>query len=221
MKRITTFALWICTMIVSAQGAFAQSQFEGRIVYSLSADAFGGQPMEMVCNLKGEKCMMKMDMGPMGAMEMYVRDGGKSIVTVMAGQAMEMEIGDPSTSEQEASDVTITATGKKETINGYAAEEHIASMKEGELTLWVTKDIEKDLMAAVLKAQKLQSNGSGSAGTAAAFQKLFEGGAMPVRVSMQTAQGGMTIDLVKIEKKSLSDDVFAVPAGLNIQKMGR
>jgi hypothetical protein len=216
MKRITTVALWICAILVSATVAFAQSTFEGRIVYSITADIAGGGAMEMVCSLKGEKVRARMDMGG-STVDMYLREDGKSVVAVVMGQVMEMSA--PQVTAPTEKDFAITPTGKKETINGYASEEHVVKSEEGEVSAWVTKDIERESMDAVLKALKFVSDANASAKTQAAYDELAKTGVIPVRMVMQTEQGKVTIDLVKIEKVPLSDDLFVVPAGLDAQKM--
>lgn len=217
--------LWIVALLFVAQNAEAQS-FEGRIIQSITVPQMGDEKMEMVMNIKGEKMMMSMDMGPMGGMKMYSVNNGKTMTMVMEQMKMGYEID----LEQAAKDYkpanapvepSMKATGKKETINGYAAEEWVANIDEANtMTMWLTSDIDKSLVAAMQTAMKAQNAQSPNPAQAEIMKTLTEKGMIAVRTTM--SMGGevaAVVDLVKIEKASIPDATFTPDPSINIQKM--
>jgi hypothetical protein len=222
--RISTAMLWIVALLFVAQEAQAQTAFEGRVIQSISAAQLGDEKMEMTMNIKGEKMMINMDMGAMGAMKMFTSNGGKTMTMIMEQmkQGFEMQIPDDvakpaSTSAEPA----MKATGKKETINGYAAEEWIANLDENNsMTFWLTSDIDKSLVKAMQTAMKAQNAQSPNSSQAEIMKVMTDKGMIAVRTIV--TNGGETaavVDLVKIEKASIPDATFTIPADIKVQKM--
>jgi hypothetical protein len=222
--RISTALLWIVALLFVAQNAQAQTAFEGRVIQTVSVPQMGDEKMEMTMNIKGEKMMINMDMGPMGAMKMFTLNGGKSMTMIMEQLKQGFEIDIPEDAAKTASATTapaMKATGKKETINGYAAEEWIASIDENNtMTFWLTSDIDKSLVKAMQTAMKAQNAQSPNSNQAEIMKVMTEKGMIAVRTTV--TNGGETaavVDLVKIEKASIPDATFTVPADIKIQKM--
>jgi hypothetical protein len=218
-------SLWIVALLFVAQSANAQG-FEGRIVQSIEIPALGGDKMEMVMNVKGDKIMMDMDAGPAGAMSMYPKSDGSSMLIVMKAMKMGMEVNMDAANKLAQTTAAeaqpeMKATGKKETINGYAAEEWTVSMEENTtMTMWLTSDIDKGLAVAMQTAMKAMNSRNPSASQNAVAKKLAEKGMVAVRSTV--AKDGDTmavIDLVKIEKTSIPDATFTPPTDITIQKM--
>ncbi len=108
----------------------------------------------------------------------------------------------------------LTATGKKDTISGYAAEEYTATIAGSKLSLWLTKaipDYEKTLkeMSAAFSqgpmAAMMQSYGLDMANLPG----------FPVR-TVNELQPGQTVTTTveSINTKPLADSDFEVPGGL-------
>jgi hypothetical protein len=221
--RIASSALWLLALLFVAQNANAQA-FEGRVVQSITVPQLGNEPMEMVMNIKEEKMMIAMDMGPTGAMKILTKNGGKSIIMIMEQMGMAMEMDMPAqTTEQKASapDTKMRATGKKETVNGYRAEEWIAEIGEGAtMTMWLSGDLDKSLAKAMEVAMKAQNASSPNAAQSEISRVMAEKGLVAVRTTVSAnGETAATIDLVKIEKAKLPDSTFEVPAGIEVQKM--
>jgi hypothetical protein len=224
--RISTAmrSLWIVALLFVAQSAQAQAGFEGRIIQTISIAQLGDEKMEMVMNVKGDKLMISTDMGPIGSMKVYSVNGGKSMIMIMGPMGYEIDIpqGAENTKTVSASDKpAMKATGKKETINGYSAEEWTADIEDGStMTMWLTSDIDKSLVAAMQTAMKAQNAQTQSVAQSEITRMLSEKGMIAVRTSMmKDGETALTMDLVKIEKATLPDSLFTPPADVKIQKM--
>jgi hypothetical protein len=221
--RISTAMLWIVALLFVAQNAQAQASFEGRIIQTVSAPALGEDKMEMVMSIKGEQMMISMDAGPIGGMKMFTQNGGKSMVMVMEqlNQGFEIQLDDAKIEKTVSAAPAVKPTGKKETINGYAAEEWVANLDENNtMTMWLTSDIESSLVKAMQTAMKAQNAQNPNAAQSEIMRTLSEKGMIAVRTIVATSgETQAVIDLVKIEKTSIPDATFAIPAGVNIQKM--
>jgi hypothetical protein len=226
--RISTAmrSLWIVALLFVAQSAQAQAGFEGRIVQTMKIAALGDEPMEMIMNVKGDKLMMSMDVGPQGIVKMYPKSDGSSMVVVLEQMKMgiEMSMEDAAKLAQTASTTeapTMTATGKKETINGYACEEWLMTTDANTtVSIWATNDIDKSLVTAMHTATKILNTQSPDAAKAAIAKELMDKGMIAARtVFMSGGEPQLTLDLVKIEKTPIADAMFDLPKDINIQKM--
>ena len=107
----------------------------------------------------------------------------------------------------------LTATGKKDTISGYAAEEYTTTIAGSKLSLWLTKaipDYEKTLkeMSASFSqgpmASMMQSYGLDMANLPG----------FPIRTVNEVSPGQtLTTTVVSISTKPVADSEFAIPAG--------
>lgn len=223
--RISTAILCFVALLFVAQQAQAQTPFEGRIVQTISVPQMGDEKMEMTMNVKGEKMMINVDMGPMGATKIFSVNGGKSMTVVMEQMKMGMEIdmeaakaAQVATASQQPS---LKATGKKETINGYAAEEWSVEVDENNtMSLWLTSDIDKSLVSAMQAAMKAATAGNPNPAENEINKVLTEKGMIAVRTTASmNGEIAMVMDLIKIEKASIADATFALPTDIQIQKM--
>lgn len=221
MIRFTKLALLLCTLLVVSGNLFAQDTFEGKITQTLKVPMLGGEAIPMIMNVKGEKMMMTMDKGPMGGMKLFFQEGGKKMVTIMEAQNMGFELDMPAGAAAAGEQIPdFKATGKKETINGYASEEWAASLENGmTLNLWLSNDLDKSLIAAMTQSMKSLTM-QNAPGSEAIFGQIADKSMCAVRATI--ASGGETqaeIDLVKIEKTSIADDVFVVPSNIKLTKL--
>lgn len=216
--------LWIVALLFVAQNAQAQG-FEGRIIQSLSVPQLGDEKMEIVMNVKGEKLMVSTDMGPGGVMKMYSTNGGKSMIMVMEqmnmGMEMDLEQASSQATTASAEQSAMKPTGKKETVNGYAAEEWVATLDENNvMTMWLSADFDKSLVTAMQTAMKAQNAHSQSAAQSDILKTLTEKGMVAVRTEMtMNGETAAIVDLVKIEKTSIADAIFVPDPSIQIQKM--
>jgi hypothetical protein len=143
---------------------------------------------------------------------------------IMGPMAYEIDIPESSETAKTVSNPDqspMKATGKKETINGYSAEEWVAQIEDGStMTMWLTSDIDKSLVGAMQSAMKAQNARTQSAAQSEIARVLKEKGMIAVRTSIaKDGETMVTMDLVKIEKASLADDLFTPPADVKIQKI--
>lgn len=222
--RIARIGFWIVALLFVAQTANAQS-FEGRIVQRLSGIAeLGEEGLEMVMNIKGEKIMVAIDMGPMGSTKVFITEGAPSVTVVMEAQKMGMKIPMPEESAADGSsndNLTFKATGKKETVNGYAAEEWTADYSDGSnIVMWLTSDIDKSIVKAMYSAMKAQEASNGGSKGDKIGRMIADKGMIAVKtiITINGERKGV-VDLEKIEKTSLPNSTFEIPSEITIQNM--
>ena len=122
---------------------------------------------------------------------------------------------------EKAPKVDVTKSGEKQTISGYACTKYI--VREGGkdlLSLWTTKDVKgfegmrKDMEG--FQKRMMSMDPRGGEGLAAAMGKID---GFPIQTDMP---GGMKQMVTKIERRSMRDDLFEIPAGykkVNAMKM--
>jgi hypothetical protein len=209
---------------VSAQANSATPTFEGTMTFALQIPMLGEDKLDMKCNVKGEKAMTEMDLGMQGAMHMYVDHATKKMTIVMDAMKMGFttEIGDEDAMAAgvDDKDFDFKATGKKETVNGYAADEYQVKLDEGSnVDVWLTADAPEDVRRAMRGAMgHMQQKASPK--QAKLYKMISDKGLMPVRTVISKGDEKMaTIDLVKVEKKNLEDGLFVAPADIKYQPM--
>ncbi len=219
MKRIilSVFALCFLSALSFAQG------FEGVITMSMSIPQMGDKPMPMVMSMKGEKSLTHMEMGPMGATDIY-KDGSTKMVMVMKAMNMGYEMDLAKVKEQASKDEKIpeiTATGKKEKINGYNCEKYVCTLEKGmTMEMWMTSELPKNISTAIANSIQGGMRSAASSGTATAFEEMMKKGLATIRVSVKKdGEEQAQINFEKFEAKSLPDELFIVPAGVNIMQM--
>jgi len=218
MKRIL-FVLAVLFLYGST--TFAQG-WEGTIEMSMKVPQLGEDPMPMTINLKGDKMHTTMQMGPMGATEMFMDMGQKKMVTVMRAMnmGMEMDLSQMENKAKETADegTAPVATGKKEKINGFNCSEYTCKVKEMDMELWMTKDIPVAMLSSIQSAMSNVSKGTG--GSSSAYEALAKDGNVAIRTIMkQDGAVQIQMDVIKYEAKSFPDSEFTVPSNINIQKM--
>lgn len=219
-------SLWVVALLLVAQNVQAQKGFEGRIVQTISIPALGDEKMELVMNVKGEKIMMAMDAGPTGAMRMYPKADGSSLLIVMDAMKMGMEINmeDAMKMAKTASNEPqpeMKSTGKKETVNGYSAEEWTVNAADNTtMSMWLTSDIDKSVASAIQTSMKAMNASRPDAAQTAIAKMLQDKGMIAVRTTVsKDGEVAAIFDLVKVEKTSITDDTFVPPTDITIQKM--
>ena len=175
----------------------------------------GGDLSEMTLKVKGDK--VRLDMGP--GMSTLLNGKTGDITTLMHEEKMMMRI-----SGTEATDLLssaleskanhekpqITATGRKETINGYEAEEYTCKTAQFSASYWLSKEypgaaeIMKQLHAATP-----QMFGQALLGLPD-FRQLS---GVPLRSHVKHAGGEMNVSTVAIKLDPVSDAEFEIPKG--------
>ncbi len=107
-----------------------------------------------------------------------------------------------------AEDTKVIATGETKTIKGFKCEKYIMTFMGVENVQWLSKDVtgydEYEKISSKIMKDSPQFRRMGLSGN-------FAGKGFPVK--MESGVMGMTTTLQKIEKTSLSKDLFKVPEG--------
>jgi hypothetical protein len=190
----------------------AAQNFEGSIVFSIKGPQ-GAQKFEYFT--KGAWNRMEFEQAPGIPMVMIV-NSTTGIGTILMPQSqayMEMNIKDAQGKTPAGPDIDIRKTGKKETILGYPCEQILITQGQAEAEMWVTKGLGRFSSATF-------NGSSGSLAMKKIENELISQGYFPLRmVATQAGQGEMRMEATSVSRKSLSKDLFVVPAGYTKMQM--
>jgi hypothetical protein len=180
----------------------------------------GGKDMDMTVTMKvkGDKVRMDGVPGMANIVDMNTGD----MTTLAHQQKMVMTIPGTELKKMQAAQAGVVpkidppkATGKKETISGFACEEYETTLNGAKVQLWLTKDL-----PAVESVMKRFANFSGQTDP---FQEILKGekiSGFPIRTVMEMPGAGkLTMQVVKIAEDAIPDGEFAVPADYKAMPM--
>jgi len=207
-STIATAAISLIT-VVSPRVVTAQP-FEGAVTMRMSAKgANGPQMQDMEYLVRNGKVRVSMG-GPGGAMSLLSVPQEQKVYVLIAAQNayMEMPIADAASrvAARTPSEAKITRTGRMETVAGYSCE-HVTVASAAQT---VDLCMAKGLGGYVNPLASMQRSSE-----PAWQQMLTADGGFPLKVTMP--DGSVPLEVVKIEKKKLANDLFSVP--LNYTKM--
>jgi hypothetical protein len=189
----------------------AQSPFEGAISMSLTSNA--GKTTELSYLVKAGK--MRFDVtGSRGEqVAMIVDPAAQKTLMVMTSQKMYMEqdFGDAAANAAEkVKPAEVKRTGKTETIAGYKCEHIMVTASDGS-----TSDV---CVASGLGSFRMpQAGGRGGPAKDPEWQSALDKGAFPLKVQKGDK---VTLEVTKIERKTLDAALFAPPEGFQKFDMG-
>jgi hypothetical protein len=188
----------------------------------MSIPMLGDQKIPVTINIKGDKTLSVMDIPMQGSMKMYGDRTSKKMTMVQEAQKQGVEIDLAKAEEMKKSSAPPSApkaTGKKETISGFSAEEYSITSEGGvEIDQWLSKDIPKDIAAGINSSQEssMQMSGSSSSG----FLDLLKKGYAPLRtVVKKDGDVQMIMNFTKAEQQKLDDKLFVISQDIKVQKM--
>jgi hypothetical protein len=162
---------------------------------------------------------MKADNSPMGPMAMIIRRDKGVIWTVFDAMKMYMEMSLKQTEEMARSmqkdtlKPTIKKTGKKQKILGYTCEEILVTTSEMTATLWGTTELSA-------LAESMKWFNSSSNAQPRWMQEVEKMKLLSLKMHSESTTGEVTdLEITGIEKKSVDDSQFQVPAGYTKQEM--
>lgn len=210
--------------------------FEGVVVMKMDTGEQKG--MEMTFSLKGTKTRVETGMPGtpevQGIMIMDT-DAGK-MMTLMPQQKMYMTMdlkGMAEEAGEKSAEVEkfpkLTSTGRRETIAGHECEHWLIGDKQ-DIDMCVAKGLgyfgmggqsgEGSFRNMIFSPKMLAE-----AAAHPEWVKLLKGGAFPLKITAtENGKAAMTMEATRVEKKSLDDTLFGVPAGykeFNMQDMMR
>ncbi len=198
--------LFPCTLALS-------QSFEGVMTFRTS----GRSVQEFTYSSKGDKVRMDMEPAPGMSMEMILDTRTNTMVVIRndAQVYFEMDLSQiPPPPPAAMQDVSVKKTGLKETILGYECEQMIIEQEERSAELWVTKGLGRFVQmnlnprAQSPMLKKLED-------------ELIDQGYFPLRLVTKNRSGQeqTRMEVLKIEKKPLPDELFTVPAGYQQTQM--
>lgn len=207
LRRVVT----VSAAVVVAWPTVAASQpFEGALTMRLSSRAPGAPPpQEIEYLVRNGKVRVSMG-GPASAMSLLSVPQEKKMYVLVAAQQsyMEMPIAGVlgGASAPSLADAKITRTGRMETVAGTSCE-HVKVINAGQTV---------DVCIANGLGGYVNPLGAMQRGSEPAWQRMLAAdGGFPLKVTM--ADGTVALEVVKIEKRRLANDLFSVP--LNYTKL--
>lgn len=222
-KRMKRILFLLTVFFCYGATTFAQG-WEGTIQMTMKIPQMGDETIPLTMNIKGNKIHTSMEMGAMGAIEMFIDNGTKKMVQVMRAAKMGMEF-DMSQAEELAKQSNQetpvpVATGKKEMINGYDCELYTAKVSNVDMEMWMTNALPKDIVTSLAKSMSSVTGSQSSSGASNSFEELAKKGLFAVRTIVKDGDDiQMQNDILKFEAKSIPDSEFTIPTDINIQKM--
>lgn len=194
------FFIVICTSGIS-QG----QDFEGVIYYEVSG--MGQQQVNsMPYMIKGNKARIEMNQGNMKAAMLLFPEESKMVILMESMNSyMEMSNEGTNVNSDVPSDASISMTGETKTIAGRECEILRTETAENVVEACMAKGLGPFIMP-----QNPMSKGNAPAWA----QELQSQNAMPLEVvQIQNGNRSLQMRATKIERKSLSDDLFTIPDG--------
>jgi hypothetical protein len=201
MRQI--FAAAALAAVTVAAGTLQAQEFEGVITVHMTGTMRDGTPMpDLEYMARGGKMRINAK-SPMGSMGIIAVPGDKKLYVLMDAQSMYMEQPlslTPGTTASTMPALTITRTGKKETIAGYECEHVTITEKANTMDVCMARGLGPFLTAAAAMP----------GATMPGWQKaLVDDGGFPLKVTK--GDGTTQLEVTKIEKKRLTEKMFTVP----------
>lgn len=184
----------------------AQKDFEGVITWG-SLLATGGQGQTVIMTKNG-KSRVEMSDPKSGRSFTSIRDGSGRIIMVIAPKKMYYVMG---TARELLEARKYEPTGRKETVAGYPCEYYRVLNAKGQ-----NEDDTEECITSALGFAAVGQGGAMGDDEAKAIRQQFPNGFMVLKASHK---GKAPVQVLKVEKKSLTDDLFAPPAGYTEVKM--
>ncbi len=181
--------------------AFAQTDFEGKVVMRISAE----HSADVDYYIKENNMRMEMKSEKGTVVILYDQNSSKTQM-IMPEQKMYMEL--PDMEYMKKNDVktsdkspNINRTGEMKEINGYNCEKWIIKNDDNEVEAWMTDGIGSFYMMSNPMSKSAQDS----------WQKELQGKYFPMKVDiMKNGEKKTSMEVVSVNKMSLNDDLFKV-----------
>jgi hypothetical protein len=203
-----SLAAAVCTLVTAPVGAMAQGSFEGVITLQVTRGMNG--PQTVTYSMKGDKARMDISAGGMD-MFTIINSTAKTAAMVIPMRQMYMEQSIEQSrrlADSSIANAKIDWTGKKETIAGYECEHANVTDDQGK-----TDDL---CLAKGLGTFMAVGGGMGRGRGMGSSWVGHLGQVFPLKV---VEDGQVEMQVTKIEKQSLDDSLFVVPAGYQKMEM--
>lgn len=213
LLRLTAVATLFTASVCSAASAF-----EGKVSFAITSGK--DKPISMDYSIKGNKLRTDTTVDKHHMSTIF--DVEKlEMLMLMPEQKMYMVMPikkavEKATRKNEEPDVDIEATGKTDTILGYKCEQLLVKDKKTVTELWVAQGLGVFMGLGQNGPMGGGPFGGGKSAKAAKWEEVLrDKGGFPLRVISNDAKGRQSfkMEATKIEKGSVPDSVFQVPAG--------
>lgn len=185
--------------------------FEGSVTFKVGGN---GQAQTVEYFAKGDK--IRLEMVESGGMKVILLlDATQSGATMlMPAQNMYMKMTEDMAPAMENASLDLQRTGKKETILGYVCEQVIVRQDQSVTEAWVTQGLGRFRQAGF-------TGGPKSPAVRKIEEELLLKGYFPLRMITRGPGGRdeVRMEATSIQKKKLSDDLFAIPSGYQHMQM--
>ena len=204
MKRF--LMVLFAALFLGTGSLWAMGSFEGVVDYQMTMG--GGKQMDVEYMIKGKKFRSNMEHDGM-QMSTIMDLSSKKMITLMHKQKMYMthtlDKAMTEASKQQPKGKFSKASGSKE-ILGYSCDHYVYESEHGKTDMWLAKGIGTFMG---------MSSGKPGSSSGEEWMGAIKGkGLFPLEID-STGNSGKTMTMVvtKLEKKSLSADLFEVPSG--------
>ncbi len=210
-KGLLYFVLF--SLLCFSQIISQPKSFEGYVKFiSEFADEESEQllKIDMDYYIKKDKFRVEIKGGE-GTSVMLINKDRSVMLMPQANMYMEFpnEIDEPLGNKEDENEFAAARTGQKKTILGYECELYIFKEEESILEIWATDELGFFMFAANPMEQSQISN------------KYFVDGFFPLQIIIKDkiGTGNGKVEVVKIEKQSVADSMFEIPAGYSKMTM--
>ena len=196
-------------LALAATTLAAQSPFEGAISMTMTGD--NGKTTELTYLVKGGKMRFDVAGGRGEQVAMIIDPAEKKSLMIMTSQRMYMEqdFADAAASAAEKDKpAEVKRTGRTETVAGYKCEHMMITESNGSTS---------DVCVASGLGSFMMPGGRGGPPRGPEWQSALDNGAFPLKVQKGDK---VTLEVTKIEKKTLDAALFAPPEGFQKFDMG-
>jgi hypothetical protein len=209
--RAALAALAAVLVLVPAAGGAQPTPFEGVITMKMAGGERGGGDGTIQYYLRDNVVRMEMS-GARGEMAIVMDPKAKKSYMIMPAQQMYMEQAMDARGGADASGARsqVTRTGKTETIAGLQCEHWLIKDDQGETDACLAKGIGTFMNTGPGMGPRRQAEPEW-------YEQVRKEGLFPLKIT----QGGgrVTMEVTKIERKSLDPSLFAPPAGFRKMEM--
>lgn len=218
----TTFFLFLAVIVFAPLKIYSQSSFEGKVKMKMTNQ--DGKSNVIDYYVKGDK--YRFDAEGMEGQGYSIWDtDAKKMIVIMPAQKMYMEMSmdfskdtkaenDSTMENMKESLKNVKFTHRTKKIQGYDCEELVYKDEDnGESgEIWYTKELGSFLMTS---GKNPFLKGMNTNDLPEDVRNLFEGGFFPMQVTTKDNDGNITssMEVVGVDKESLSNDMFSVPDG--------
>ncbi len=209
MNKLSPFSALLLIILFFIANTFAQSKFEGKIQIKYDAGDTKGNMIYMV---KGEKIRLDFKTDNKDEeMSMIMDPATKKTLMLMPSQKMFMEypfnaMSEETNEKMDESFGKIKMTGETKEINGYNCQKILVTNEDNTAEIWATKDLGNFM--------NFFNNQMGESKNPEWLPEFMREGFFPM-LGVQKDESGeeeYRWEVTKIEKQSLSSDLFAPPA---------